>query len=66
MATQTDFDVADHGSVILLSPISGDAKDWVDDHLPDDAQWFAGGIAIERRYFPAIYEGILDDGLSIS
>ena len=62
----SDFDVQDCGSIILLRAISAEANDWVDEHLPEDAQHFAGATVIERRYFEDIYEGIVDAGLSIS
>ena len=61
-----DFRATNLGSLIALRPISDDAKQWCTDHLPDDAQWFAGAVAIEPRYFEPIYEGILEDGLSFA
>lgn len=61
-----DFDVADHGSIILLRAISAEAKDWADEYLPEDAQTFGGAIVIERRFFEPIYDGIIADGLTIS
>lgn len=64
--SSTDFDVADHGTLIMLEPISEAAKEWVAEHLPDDAQWLGRRVAIERRFFEPIYEGIVADGLSIS
>jgi hypothetical protein len=62
----TDFDVRDHGSLVVLTPQSPEAGDWVDEHLPDDAQWLGKGVVIERRYFEPIYDGITADGLTIS
>ena len=62
----TDFTVAGHGPIIILRPRSPEARDWVDEHLPADAQWFAYGVVIERRYFEDIYDGIVGDGLTIS
>ncbi len=62
----TDFNVADHGSIVILRPVTAEAKDWTEEFIPEDAQWFAGGVAIERRYFENIYDGITADGLTIS
>ena len=62
----TDFDIADHGSIIVLRPVSTEAREWTDDYLPEDAQWGFGGVVIERRYFEDIYNGIVSDGLTIS
>lgn len=61
-----DFDIADHGSIIILRPLTEDARYWVDDNLSPDTQWFGGGAAIERRYFEPIHAGVLDAGLTIS
>lgn len=62
----TDFVIADHGSTIILKPVSPEARYWVDDNLPGDTPWFGRGAAIERRYFEAVYNGITCDGLTIS
>ncbi len=62
----TDFNVTDHGSIVVLRPVTAEAKDWTEEFIPEDAQWFAGGVAIERRYFEDIYDGITADGLTIS
>ena len=62
----TDFIVQDHGSLIILLPQTTPAKDWADEHFPDDAQNWCNGTVIERRYFEDIYDGITADGLTIS
>ena len=62
----TDFIVQDHGSIVILTPQTPEARGWVNEHLPDDAQWFGRGVVIERRYFEPIYDGITADGLTIS
>jgi len=61
-----DFYVYDGGSIVLLCPRSELALDWVDEHLPPDAQRLGSNIAIERRYFGDIYTGIKTDGLSVA
>lgn len=65
-APTTDFCAIDHGSIVSLVPSSQPAKDWVEEYLPDDALWHGRGVAIERRYWPDIYAGILDASLSVS
>ena len=62
----TDFIAQDHGSLIILVPQTTVAKDWADEHFPEDAQNWASGTVIERRYFEDIYDGITADGLTIS
>lgn len=65
-APTTDFYAIDHGSIVSLIPSTHSAKGWVEEHLPEDALWHGRGVAIERRYWPDIYAGILDAGLSVS
>jgi len=35
--TDPDFLVADHGSIVILTPRSTDAAEWAETYLPDDA-----------------------------
>ena len=62
----TDFNVQDHGSIVLLMPLNDSAEAWIAEHLPEDAQRFGLSVAIERRYFEAIYHGIINDGHTVS
>lgn len=60
----TDFHIIDHGSIAVLSPLSVDAKDWCDEHLPEDAQRWGGGYVVEPRYLGDIVDGACADGLT--
>lgn len=62
----TDFDITDHGSIVILRPVSAQAREWTDEYIPEDARWGFGGVVIERRFFEPIYDGITADGLTIS
>jgi hypothetical protein len=63
----SDFMVADHGSIVILQPVSATALDWLDENIGEDAmRWGPKGVVIERRYWPAIYEGLKADGLTVS
>jgi anti-sigma regulatory factor (Ser/Thr protein kinase) len=64
VAEQLDIIYQDHGSIILMIPETDAARDWVADHLPDDAQRFGAGICIEPRYFGDIAYGAQEDGLT--
>jgi hypothetical protein len=62
----TDFQVTDTGSVVLLLPHTAIAKEWVEHNLPNDVLNWGPAVPIERNYWPPIYEGIIEDGLTIS
>lgn len=61
-----DFTVAGGGTLYILRPNTQAAKEWASENLPDDAQRWGGGVAIEHRYIDAIIEGIRADGLEVA
>jgi len=66
MTPEPDFSVYHHGSISTLVPRSDAAKEWIFDNISADAQWFGGGVAIERRYLSPILIGIeIEAGLVI-
>ena len=61
-----DFDVANHGSILILTAQTPAARAWTDKHLPDDAMTFGQfGTVVEPRYIIDICAGIRDDGLTV-
>ena len=60
-----DFYACDHGSIVTLMPLTPAAEEWVEHNLPSDAPTFGGAIGIDPRYFPAIADGIVGDGLTL-
>lgn len=62
-----DFLFVDHGSIVIMHPRSDAARDWTEQHIPEDAQrWGRGGVVIEPRYVGDIIDGITNDGLEVS
>lgn len=61
----SDFKFHNHGSICILVAVSAAAQDWREEHLPEDAQTFGGGVVIEPRYADDILEGIMADGLTV-
>ena len=61
-----DFRSENQGSLFLLFPLTQPAHFWIEEHLPEDAQWFGNGVVVEHRYIWAILEGIQNDGLAVS
>jgi hypothetical protein len=64
MADEKDIIYQDHGSIILMFPETEAAREWVAEHIPDDAQTFGAAICIEPRYFGEIAYGAQEDGLT--
>lgn len=61
-----DFTVSNEGSIFLLTPLTQAAKDWVEEHLPEDRQSFGGAVVIEHRYISDIVAGIQAYGLEVA
>jgi hypothetical protein len=61
--TKPDFEVSDHGSIVLVTPLTADAREWLHEHT--DGQWYAGGLAVEPGYVGDLLSGIIDEGFSL-
>ena len=64
-----DFSIEGEGhfcTVYLLVPLTPAAFDWIEEHIPGDAQRLGTAVAVEHRYIGPIAEGILADGLVIA
>jgi len=63
-----DFSVRDEGSLILLTPLSPSAREFVEEKIGSENgfQPYWPTVVIERRYFSDIAEGILADGLVLA
>ena len=55
------FNLANHGSIFILTPLTPAAHDWAADRL----RWGDCSYAIEHRYARDIVKGILEDGLEV-
>ncbi len=61
-----DVELADHGTIVVLTMRTREAKAWAKRHLPDECPRLgAYGYAVERRYVGDILGGMMDDGLQI-
>jgi hypothetical protein len=63
---RSDFSVENHGSIILLKPLTKSAREWGAEHLPEDAMKWGEATVVEPRYIGDIVEGIINDGLVVS
>ncbi len=61
-----DMQFSNHGSIWIMEPLSDAAREWVSEHIPEDAQaWGKNGIVIEHRYVYDIMVGATNDGLTV-
>ena len=63
-----DFSIEGEGrfcTVYLLRPLTPAAFDWIEEHIPEDAQRLGNAVAVEHRYISDIVAGIQGDGLEV-
>jgi hypothetical protein len=60
-----DATIFNHGSVVTLLPRSDAAREWLSEHIPEDALWLGPSLAIEPRYVQPIVDGMRDAGLDV-
>jgi hypothetical protein len=41
-----DFRSENHGSLFLLFPLTERAHSWIEEHLPENAQWFGNAVVV--------------------
>jgi len=60
-----DVKIENHGSLVLIRPLTEAASDWLDENISEDAPHFGGAVVVEPRYVEAIVEGMQNDGLEV-
>ena len=60
-----DFSYVNHGSIVMLTPISEAARAWCAAHLPEDCSGLGNSFGIRTGNFGDILDGITDDGLEV-
>ncbi len=54
------------GTLYTFCPLTLRAKEWIDDNIQDDAQWFGHALIVEHRYAWGLAQGMKDDGLVLA
>ena len=66
--SQPDFTLRDEGSLILLTPLSSSAHEFVEERIGSDNgfQPYWPTVVIERRYAQDIVEGVISEGMVVA
>lgn len=59
------FTLSNHGSVCMLAVHDEEAMEFLQERVPDDAQWWAGMLVIEPRYVEHIVNDLRENGWSV-
>lgn len=60
-----DVIITNHHSILLLQPLSLEARDWLCEHTSKEAQWFRDALVVEPRYLPAICDAMEEAGFLV-
>ena len=63
-----DFSFRDEGSIVLLTPLSPSAHEFVEERIGSDNgfQPYWPTVVIEARYFSDIAEGVIAEGMVLA
>jgi len=61
-----DVLVRNEGTVFLFFPLTPQAKEWIDEHVQFDAQWFGNALVVEHRYAWGLAQVMKDEGLVLA
>lgn len=65
LASRPDFEVENHGSVVVISPENDAAEEYLQSKAPEDATWWYGGLVCEPRYVQAILDDLIAEGFTV-
>lgn len=63
--TTVDVEITNHGSIFLFQPLTDSAREWIEENVSEDAQWFGGALAVEHGYAADLAIGMQGDGLVV-
>lgn len=59
----TDAKVGFNGTFVFVTPVTAEAKEWIDDNVIGESTWYAGSLIVEPRYATSLLGGMGDAGL---
>ena len=62
----TDVIISDQGSLVMFRPVTAESQAFFDEHVESESwRWMGGALAVEHRYAPALWQGLVDEGFSV-
>jgi hypothetical protein len=58
------FSVENHGSIVLVRPLTDDVRAWLEAHTDEEAQWFGRALVVEPRYVEPLVLGMIAEGFA--
>jgi hypothetical protein len=61
----SDFIVRVDMSIAQVFPQNDGARDWLEDHVDEEAQWLGNALVVERRYLDDLVQNLRGDGFTV-
>jgi hypothetical protein len=58
------FSIEQHGSIVLVRPLTDDVRKWLEENTDEEAQWFGSALVVEPRYFPPLHAALIEEGFA--
>jgi hypothetical protein len=59
---QADYEVSGGGTLFILTPLNNAAKENLEAGVGEEAQWWAGGVAVEQSFISGLVEQLRGEG----
>ena len=60
-----DYEVSGGGSLYLITPLNSGARENLEAGVGEEAQWWAGGVAVEHRFVVSLVEQLREERWSV-
>ena len=61
-----DFEITNEGTVVMVKPLTDEAKEWVDENVHTEGwQWMCGAFACAHRMAGDLISGIEAEGFTL-
>ncbi len=62
-----DVEVSNEGSVVLFTPLTEDARAWIDENVQSESwQWLGASLAVDHRFAMDLLNGMAGAGLVLA
>ncbi len=61
-----DVLVRNEGTVFLFCPLTSRGKQWIEEHVQPNAQWYGSALAVEHRFAWGLAQALKDAGLVLA
>lgn len=59
-----DFQLTDEGEIVLFTPLTERAREWVGTNVAEDRQWFGPSLVIEPEFASVLVHEMVTEGLN--